>query len=324
MSAEHVVDDESSRLQSMSLGPRGAQAAVWRWCAKRSCRHPRYAIALSDRDSKTRVVPDLPTGRQLIVEQATATSFIVERGYGRLAWLVSTSGDITPLERTGRRGPAAPGEVVVGEGRGLAAVDPGTAQVHHVPTPKDLHEFWQTRGRLYGIVTSASGRSAFAVSVNGGKVWGYGSLPRRHALWMHVEGGGPAFIEGADGATLFPFVASWRFGSATFARSPGPTDPTAYVSCAHRLHDGRLLVCVDAWSDHSRKPGFWVSNDRTWSDFERIEPGKPFADDKAFQPVVVAERESPRGLTLVLSDPETGRVYATRDEGRHFEELAAR
>ena len=312
------------QLVQLASGRGEGRAAVWRSCPTTRCRRPEYSVTTTADGFLTSHSVALPGRRILDLTPAGDAGFVVRRSY-RPAWLLSFDGTVHTITTHRPAVPAEPGDVVVPGARGgLFAVDTDTAVAHRVPTPAYFHDLTQVDGRLRGITYPPDGRSAFAVSVDGGATWGSGSLPVRHALWMPVTGGRvPAFIQGADGATLFPFVAAWRFRSGTFQRSPAPAGPTAYVSCAHRLRDGRLMVCVDAWSDQRRTrvptpPGFWVSTDSTWSDFEPVEPGPPFDDDRVFQPVVVGERSTAHGLLLVVTDPRTGRAWATRDLGHTF------
>jgi hypothetical protein len=58
-----------------------------------------------------------------------------------------------------------------------------------------------------------------------------------------------AVVEGADGATVFPFIAVHRAapGEDAFAKIPGPPDPRAYLSGQLVLPDGRLLLGIENW-----------------------------------------------------------------------------
>lgn len=320
--AEHVVDNPRSTLQQVALGAGGVRAAVWR-------RGHHYAVALSGDGFETRVVPDLPTRRPLDVLEAGPARFVVRQGY-RPGWVLAADGGLTEVERVTGRQPATTAEVVTMSGNHVVAVDPGTGSAHRIPAPEPLSDLSVVRGTIRGIPYTPDGASRYVASRDGGDTWTSTALPARHALWMPVEGRGePAFVQGADGATLFPFDALWRQGAAGFSRISAPDDPKAYVSCAHRLPDGRLFLCVDAWSDQRRSkavtlPGCWVSTDSTWSDFERVQPGPPFADDDVFQPVVLASRDTRRGLMMVVRDPESGDAFVTRDLGRTFTPMAVR
>lgn len=138
------------------------------------------------------------------------------------------------------------------------------------------------------------------------------------------------FVEGADGATLMPFVALHRLdpASRSWRSTPGPTDPTAYGGSMIERPDGRLFMIVQAWSDARRfdpvtPPGFWVSTDESWTEFRRIQTGPPFTR-AGFWPRILEIRSVGRLTEITVDEPGSPRAWATRDWGRTWREIAVR
>jgi hypothetical protein len=148
------------------------------------------------------------------------------------------------------------------------------------------------------------------------------------ALYNQVptDGSQQVVIEGADGATLFPFVAVHRArsaGGAAFERVPLPGDPRAYLSGEAVLPDGRLLVAIEAWSDTApgpefvTPPGLYVSAGEDWSTYEEVEVGAPYAALDDFQPSWLGTVVTADSVIVFLKAPpgDQNAAYSSSDGG---------
>ncbi len=280
LSAEQVVDDPGSRLSGLvvSEGDPDTRASVWSLCVDRSCDNRRYALALSDDGFATRTVLPRTWRDSPVVRSAGDDTFLVSRGRD---WLLArTDGSLTGVDIDRAPDPVEEGEVVVPGEYGRApysAVDPATGVGHRLSTPEGVNQLLLTsEGQLRGIVQDFTARTAAVVwSDDGGATWARHDLPMTEtSLFTLVptpDDSTMAVVAGADGATLFPFIAVHRSmdGGAHLADlQPGrrPDAPTWVAAIV--LPDGRLLVDVDAWSDQragrpGRNPtGLWVSQRR--------------------------------------------------------------
>lgn len=231
----------------------------------------------------------------------------------------------------GEPAPAEPDQLLIHERRGWVATDAEDAVQHPVPVPADVEQLWWEGGQLRGVTYPDDRGSAFVQSSDGGLTWRSVQLPVRYALWSTVQQTDPpVFVEGADGATLMPFEALHRLdpASRTWRSTPGPDDPRAYHGSMIERPDGRLFVIVQAWSDARRfdpvtPPGFWVSTDGSWTEFEQIETGPPFTR-AVFQPRILEIRRTGPRTEITVGDPDSARAWATRDWGRSWREIAVR
>jgi hypothetical protein len=121
-----------------------------------------------------------------------------------------------------------------------------------------------SRAHLQGVVYGADGPAAYGWSENGGDTWSWHQLPSNassvYTLVPSARPGTTAVLEGADGATLFPFIAAHRGtrDAASWRAFPEGRHPRGYVDGAAVLPDGRLMAFIEAWADQkpsSRPPG---------------------------------------------------------------------
>jgi len=309
-------------------------ASVWEWCESEDrCVEARYAVAVSRDGFATRTVVDLPPRWLYTLRPAGGGRFFV-RGNPRVLSILQPDGSLREVTRPlagAEPAPAEPDELLLHTRRGWVATDAEDASQHPVPVPADVEQLWWEGDQLRGVTYPDDRRSAFVRSDDGGLTWRSTQLPVRHALWGTVDGASPpVFVEGADGATLMPFVALHRLDPATgtWRSTPGPADPTAYHGSMIERPDGRLFVIVQAWSDARRfdpgtPPGFWVSTDEAWTDFEQIETGPPFTRVVS-QPRILERRSVGRVTEITVDDPDSPRAWTTRDWGRTWREISVR
>ena len=347
LSAEQVVDDPGSRLSDLvvSEGDPDTRASVWSLCVDRSCDDRRYALALSDDGFATRTVLPRTWRDSPVVRSAGDDTFLVSRGRDWL--LVRTDGSLTGVDIDRAPDPVEEGEVVVPGEYGRApysAVDPATGVGHRLSTPEGVNQLLLTsEGQLRGIVQDFTARTAAVVwSDDGGATWARHDLPiTETSLFTLVptpDDSTMAVVAGADGATLFPFIAVHRStdGGATWETVSRTTTRCAYVGSSAVLPDGRLLVDIDGWSDQrTGSPGkfpngLWVSIGGDGSHLEPVDTGAPFESGDGERPpfevravVVTAD-----GVSLYAAETTgDGRVrgtYESPDGGETWTAVAVR
>ena len=285
--AEEIVDDPHAQVFQVVASPedQDVRAAVWRICVSREC-DDRVAIAVTSDGFESRTVVPVARGAGFPWLTAAGSDAFVVSNAERHPYLLRADGSRTDIAKPEETAPVGPGEIVTrwrGYGdRDVLAVDPGTGESHWVPVPRGLTEVQaDARGHLEALVGDGP-RTTFAWSDDGGAGW------QEHAfdagatsLFTLVRGtpGVQAVLEGADGATLFPFLAVHRGDSAgAWERIEQGHDPQAYAGPAAVLADGRLLVDVVGWSDDragagSHRPrGPYVSAGGDWSRMSPLEP----------------------------------------------------
>ncbi len=286
--AEKIVDDPRAQVSQVAASPDRPEvrAAVWRQCPSRACDDDHVAIAVTRDGFESRTVVPVPRGGGLPWLTAAAAETFVVSYAERHPYLLRADGSRVDIAKPEGSAPAAPGEVVTrwrGYGdHDVLAVDPGSGESHWVPVPRGVTEIEADgQGRLEALVGDGA-RTAFVSSDDGGATWQEHPFAAGETSTFSLVRSGsgvPAVLEGADGATLFPFLAVRRGTSAgSWERIEQGHDPQAYAGVSAVLPDGRLLVEVVGWSDDrpgaggSRPRGPYVSDGSDWSRLSPLEP----------------------------------------------------
>jgi hypothetical protein len=342
LTPEQIVQSPGALLDDFAVSPTDpdVRAAVWRVCLNSRCGTSRRALAVTNDGFRTMSFVPLPARRFTVVTALRSGGFIIDAGrqFQRIVDAAGGMRDVTMDD--GAPSPLRQAETLLPEltrGRSAFAVGPTASLVHAVPVPPDSNVTQQADGQLVAV-TQANPNGSVAVSDDGGATWHPSSLDTgRGALLWPAESAGQTLgiAERADGATLFPFVATWR--SADAGRSweraipsiEGAAGDTAYISGTVVLPDGRLLVCVEAWSDERRgRPsthpyGLYVSNGTDWSSFSPVsQPTPTDVETGAFVSIVGSEFSG--GTARVYLKVGSDRIYATVDAGASWEQVSVR
>lgn len=289
-SPEQIVDAAGAAVSQVAAFPEDPEvrAVVWRQCASPACDDNHVAIAVTGDGFRTRAVVGVrPDGGFPWLAPAGRDAFVVSYDE-KHPYLLRTDGRHIAIARPGPPASFGTDEVLArwrGYGDDFIGVDPATGASHRIATPPGTFELKPAgRGGLQGIRRDPSGASAVIWSDDGGSSWQTHPLEAAETSLFAVVptavSGSHAVIEGADGATLFPFVAVQRSrGGTAWERFVEADDPRAYVGASAVLPDGRLVVDVVGWSDAragkpgSRPRGPYVSAGGDWSSIERLLPG---------------------------------------------------
>lgn len=300
LGADQIVDDPRAYPIEVVVAPDDPQirAVVWRLCrSDNPCKGAQEAVALTDDGFATRHTTTVRFG----VRYLGRGVFADDPGLGLPRILHPDGRVVEPSDIDRQTGPVRPGEVLVGYGSGIqrwAAVDSETGRGHAVDVPDGLSSV-QVLGPDGRIVGQVIGSTDYTWSDDGGTTWSRTPLDtNRNPLTVGAASavGRPlAVLEGGDGATLFPLIATHRSvdRGKVFQRLPLFPDQAAraYGQNAGVLPDGRLLLNVEAWSDdqrggvHRRPVGLYVSNGTDWTDLRPLAQAEDYA---GAQPDVVA------------------------------------
>lgn len=346
LSPAQVIDHPDARLRELVVAPGSPQTrgALWQLCLDEGCTRRQQALAVTGDGFRTRQEIVMAGRAQPVVVALSADAFYVERSR-RSRMIVRTDGRAVPVQVDAPTRPLGAGEVRVGTWNHRQrewALDPDTGRMHPIPVPEGASGLvGQPEGALLGLVHDGEPGSSRAVwSTDGGASWREQVLATGpNAMVSPLVSARPgvlAVVEGADGATLFPFlhVHRSRDGGATWETFDMPRDPQAYVGAAAVLPDGRLLANLEAWSDErrnrpgARPAGLYVSAGLDWSDLSPVPVGAPFsvADPNGYHPVAMDTTTA--GVAAYAYDGAGGtaadRLYVSRDAGRRWRALVAR
>ncbi|WP_164477840.1 beta propeller repeat protein [Nocardioides pantholopis] len=341
LSADSVVDHPEAQLLELVVAPgsAAARATVWQVCLDDGCQRSQRSIAVTGDGFRTRWVTAVPRGAQPTLAALSRRAFYV--GWSRRAQLVvHTDGRTVPVRDDGTRGPVTDRETLVPTPDGQPrALDPRTARMHRVPTPRGTVSLaHQPDGTLLGVVPGGPARTSRAVwSSDGGASWRDEVLATEPgALLAPVPTARPgvlALVEGGDGATLFPFERLHRSqdGGASWESVDLPGEPRAYLTGAAVLPDGRLLAGIEAWSDDrlhrpsARPLGLYLSAGPDWARLAPARVGAPFtARNEPGTYRQVAMDTTADGVAVYAQPGTADQLYVSRDGGRRWRELAAR
>lgn len=348
LSPAEVVDHPEARLRELAVVPGNeeSRAAVWQLCLDKGCSRSRQAIAVTGDGFETRFDVPSPGHTHPFLTALSPDAFYV--GWNPRSQIVlRTDGTSVPLELAGTPRPLGEGEVLVrtpNSSEPFMAVDPDTGKAHTIPLPDGLVEVAaQPDGTLLGTIRDSQSGAVTAVwSTDGGASWQQELLATNDLpLTLLVPSAQPGvlvIIEGADGATLFPFLRIHRSldHGASWENLDVRTDPQAYVGTSAVLTDGRLLVDINAWSDQrpnrpsARPVGLYVSNGSDWSDLSPAAVGDPFtagnSDERDYELLSMdATEEAVAVYAVEIADGVAGdELYVSRDAGQTWEELALR
>ncbi len=313
-------------------------------CLDDDCRRTHHALTVTGDGFATRTDLTAPTRQVPVIEPVSRDAFYV-------AWSKATrvvlrsDGTTTPVTADADPSPLAAGDVFIGAAHTFGkhwALDPETAELHRVPSPHGVHQIVaQPDGTLLGSILdwdSAATRATW--SRDGGSEWREAVLETdEHPLTSMLPSARPgvlALVEGADGATLFPFVRLHRSldGGTSWQTFDPPRRPRGYLTMAAVLPDGRLLVDIEAWSDQranrpsSRPIGLHVSAGVDWSTLSPVELGAPFDADQSTAYDVVGLQTTADGVKVfahpIADDGTTGDLWISQDGGEQWEPFAAR
>lgn len=323
-----IVDAPTSRLAALVVSPTDpdSRAAVWQKCRAGGQCVAKYAVAVTTDGFATRSIV-----HRVFVSQPTLTPagpwFHVLDGLGP-GQLISGDGefagpDSEPVQF--ENGPV----VAIGSGLHLWTVIGGGM----LPDAESMNQIVRlSDGSLAGLeYVHDSGSWVFALTRDEGLHWSRTPLDVGPNAFLRIIDGGDGravVIEGADGATLFPFVAAHRQDTpgGAFTRFAVDGGPRAYVAGETVLPDGRLLVAVEAWGDESTPPGLYVSAGADWSTFEEVETGAPYDAAGGFEARFVATSRSGDTVRVFLEAPpgDDAAAYSSDDGGRTWRAVPAR
>ncbi|UYM03938.1 sialidase family protein [Solicola gregarius] len=335
LTPEQVVNDEEAQLYSFAVSEDDpdVRASVWHLCSNDRCRHERTVVAVTEDGFRTAEYEEFENYDAYAQIAALPNGSFSVQPHNE-SFLLSAEGELRPLERTERVGPVGDGEVVPRYG-GIA-IDAEAATEHPIDAPPDTHGLVeQPDGRLVGIAYSEGNSATWRAvwSDDGGQTWGQHPLPRRAGgIFMIADSAEPdtiAIVEGADGATVLPFVAVHvsRDDGATWQRLPALGGngriPEATVDWAVVRSDGALLAQVDWGGDAPptyRPSGPVISAGLDWSQMRPSNDGLPGDGTDAMHLLqsVTGDDEA----TLYIS--EGSRMYVSTDGGSSWQETAGR
>ncbi|UPK76060.1 hypothetical protein MU582_05310 [Nocardioidaceae bacterium SCSIO 66511] len=333
---EQIVEHADATLYSLAVSndDPDVRASAWNLCSNKNCRQSRTVLAVTKDDFETTEYVEFEKyDAYAQITTLPNETFLVQPH--NEPFILSADGELTPIQKTKRVGPVAEGEFVPKYSD--AAIDVDAATQHPLDTPPNTHGLVeQPDGRLVGIAYT-NGNSAVWHAVwsdDGGQTWGQHQLPTRAGgMFMVADSAEPdtiAVVEGADGATLFPFVAVHvsRDDGATWQRLPALGGngriPKAIVDWAFVRSDGALLTQVD-WNGDAPPAyppsGLVISAGPDWSKTRPADAGLPGARaDGAhlFQTVPSGGRD------VDLYTTASARAYASADGGETWQETPAR
>jgi hypothetical protein len=335
LAAGGIVDDPDSRFRALAVSDDDPdiQAAVWQQCRSGDDCVEKYAVVVTDDGFLTRTVVDrVFDGEPMIA--AAGPVFHVLSGLGSGEFL-KPDGSLVGVQPGKATTPGA--VVAIGSGLPVWTIFDGehlTATLLPDGAPDLSYVNVLPDGTLAGI----DRRGDYVWSVDAGVNWDRRQLnggPNALYEMVPTDGSQQVVIEGADGATLFPFVAVHRArsaGGAAFERVTVPGDPRAYLSGEAVLPDGRLLVAVEAWSDTRpgpefvTPPGLYVSAGDDWSTYEEVEAGAPYAAVDDFQPSWLGTAVTAQGVIVFLKAPpgDPNPAYSSSDGGLTWQPVPGR
>lgn len=333
--ATGIVDDPHARLRALAVSDDDPdlQAAVWQQCRSADDCAEKYAVVVTDDGFASRAVVDRVFPAEPLIA-AAGPVFHVQSGLGPGEFL-KADGSLVGA----RTGPVTSPAVVVAIGSGLPlwTVMDGE-HLTAAPLPDGAPDLGYINVLPDGTLAGVDRRGGYVWSVDAGVHWDRRQLNGGpNALYQVVptDGSQQVVIEGADGATLFPFVAVHRArsaGGAAFERVPVPGDPRAYLSGEAVLADGRLLVAIEAWSDTRpgpefvTRPGLYVSAGDDWGTYEEVEVGAPYAAVDDFQPSWLGTAVTAEGVTVFLQAPpgDSNPAYSSSDGGLTWQPVPGR
>lgn len=338
---EQIVADPRAYVSKLAASPSdpAVKAAIWHLCA-RDCNQERFALTVTDDDFATSTVVPMPKPGYPYLQSVGDDTFYLGGGKDP-GQLVEGDGTVTPVTIDDAVRPLADGETLIHAEFNLASrpylgLDPRTATAHPIDTEAgDLQQ--DLDGRLWGVDFRS-----LVVSTDGGRTWTEHPLNTATnrpilSLIPSAVGGTLAVAEGADGATLFPFIQIHRStdGGATWEIVQESTETlTAYMEWAVVRPDGSLLVNLQNWSDDEagnpsdRPHGLYESQGDAWADLAPVDttvPGikDPHAGWGWTASLLTTTVDAAGRQTLYVRDVEQ-RVFASTDGGRTWHAVAAR
>jgi hypothetical protein len=287
----------------------------------------------------------LPSNAYAHLASLGGDEFFVHAG-SKITAIVDGSGAIRPVAMSDEAGPIGPSEVLIdGTWRPTVfyVLNPDSAKAHRLSTPAGVNQvIEQPDGRLVAVGERKQSWSVWTSS-DRGKTWSEGAFdPAVGALVSPVQSADndtTAMVEGADGATLFPFIAAWRSvdGGSTWRRYEpvieGAGDDRASISGQVVRPDGSMLVFVDGWSDATnRKPsvhlyGAYESDGPDWTHFSPLNPTLPPGADPGHLLAAVVWMVATTyndGVQRIYIETNGNNVFRTDDGGLTWTQWSAR
>lgn len=305
-----IVNHPNSGIAAVAVSESSTdvKAVAWRYCGDgRDCNGDVFAVTVTDDNFRTSHDVSLPGRFWPSITAVGDDAFFVTAG--PTAKLVDANGGATVVSVDETTEPLGPGEVFVGQtanqNNGYLALDPATAIVHPLPTPKrsgltSLHQ--NADGTLVGTAYNDSRRSRAVVwSTDGGATWS--------THWLGTDRGDPinavpsavisvvpstaadvlAVVQGGEGATFFPFATVHRStdGGATWQTFDESRGVMGYLGWLLVKPDGNLLVNIEAWSDarhgkpSARPAGLYASAGDDWSSLRFVDSPPDGSDPEA-------------------------------------------
>jgi hypothetical protein len=347
LTPEQIVHDPRSTLDAMAVSPSDpdVRAAIWQLCPYGQCGPALQALAVTDDGFDTTSYVSLPGHAYAHLTSLRGDEFFLH-AVDKITAIVDGSGAIRSVDVSGEAGPIGRSEVLIdGTWRPTIfyAINAHSGRAHRLSTPADARQvIEQPDGRLVAVGEQKQAWSV-STSADGGETWSDGAFdPAVGALVSPVQSADNdtmALVEGADGATLFPFIASWRSvdGGYTWQRYEpvieGAGDDQAAISGQAVRPDGSLLVFVDGWSDATiRQPsvhlyGTYASDGTDWTHFSPLEPTlPPGADTGHWLAAAVWLRATTYddGVQRLYIQTNGNNVFRTDDGGLTWTQWSAR
>lgn len=320
-SPEWIVDHRQAQIGDAAVTEGGATAVFWRVVD-----HQRWVLAASDDGFSSRAVDPLAIPGDIT---AAGDRFLVNDQARSKLWLVDPAGEQVRVAIDGPEAPVGEGEVPVGMGTDLVAVDPVSATAHPVPVPEGTYDIGAYGGRLSGItsVIDGAGRrlATYHWSDDGGATWQSTSFDAGELGSPEVvptaAGGDHVIIVLGDGATIGPLTAvlTMEPGADELTQTDYEGEQASQTGAI--VVDGELRLFADLWGDGSGPPR--ESGLYRWVDgrLDRIASENPEVTDVQ-ERTLVDVVDTPGGPTLLIA--VDNRLFRSSDGGGTWEELAAR
>lgn len=319
-SPEWIVDHRQAQIGDAAVTEDGSTAVFWRVVD-----HQRWVLAVSDDGFSTRGVDQLAIPGDVTT---AGERFLVRDQARSKLWLVDPREQVRVVI-DGPEAPVGEGEVPIGMGTDLVAVDPVSATAHAVPVPEGTYDIGAYGGRLSGITTvidGAGGRLAtYHWSDDGGATWQNASFDAGELGSPEVvptaAGADHVIIVLGDGATIGPLTAVLTMEPGADALTQTDYEGEQASPAGAFVVDGELRLFADLWGDGRGPPR--ESGLYRWVDgrLDRITSENPEVTDVQ-ERTLVDLVDTRGGPTLLIA--VDNRLFRSTDGGGAWEELAAR